>query len=151
MLKVNYKHRCLQTLADEGLPRPVSPGLPTGGQHVEGNIHSIPRLQCGATKKLFPVPPLLFRGRARDRKTRRFPFATGICTFSGGVLQQPPEANLPSQDELYDYCQKVRRTIKEVLAEFRHVRIPLDYVFDVFPPLRPRHFSIASSLLVRMV
>ncbi|KAJ3508725.1 hypothetical protein NMY22_g16521 [Coprinellus aureogranulatus] len=49
-------------------------------------------------------------------------------------------------DELYDYCQKVRRTIKEVLTEFRNVRIPIDYIFDVFPPLRPRHFSIASSI-----
>ncbi|TEB33682.1 riboflavin synthase domain-like protein [Coprinellus micaceus] len=49
-------------------------------------------------------------------------------------------------DELYEYCQKVRRTIKEVLTEFRNVRIPIDYIFDVFPPLRPRHFSIASSI-----
>jgi len=42
----------------------------------------------------------------------------------------------------------VRRTIKEVLEEFRSVRIPLDYIFDVFPPLRPREFSIASSAKV---
>jgi sulfite reductase alpha subunit-like flavoprotein len=28
------------------------------------------------------------------------------------------------------------------------VRVPRDYVFDVFPPLRPREFSIASSVLV---
>jgi len=43
----------------------------------------------------------------------------------------------------------VRRTIKEVLEEFRSVRIPLNYIFDVFPPLRPREFSIASSVKVR--
>lgn len=49
------------------------------------------------------------------------------------------------QDELYDYCFRVRRTIQEVLSEFRNVRIPMDYIFDVFPPLRPRQFSIASS------
>ena len=42
----------------------------------------------------------------------------------------------------------VRRTIKEVLEEFRSVRIPLDYIFDVFPPLRPREFSIANSVKV---
>lgn len=42
----------------------------------------------------------------------------------------------------------VRRTVKEVLEEFRSVRIPLDYIFDVFPPLRPREFSIASSVKV---
>ncbi|KAF9649133.1 riboflavin synthase domain-like protein [Thelephora ganbajun] len=49
-------------------------------------------------------------------------------------------------DDLYEYAQMVRRTIKEVLEEFRSVRIPLDYIFDVFPPLRPREFSIASSV-----
>jgi sulfite reductase alpha subunit-like flavoprotein len=54
-----------------------------------------------------------------------------------------------SQEDLYEYAQMVRRTIKEVLEEFRSVRIPLDYIFDVFPPLRPREFSIASSVKVR--
>jgi sulfite reductase alpha subunit-like flavoprotein len=53
-----------------------------------------------------------------------------------------------SQEDLYEYAQMVRRTIKEVLEEFRSVRIPLDYIFDVFPPLRPREFSIASSVKV---
>ncbi|KAJ7220021.1 hypothetical protein GGX14DRAFT_432806 [Mycena pura] len=51
-------------------------------------------------------------------------------------------------DDLYEYCYRVRRTIREVLADFRHVTIPIDYVFDVFPPLRPRQFSIASSVKV---
>ncbi|KAF9528816.1 hypothetical protein CPB83DRAFT_766075 [Crepidotus variabilis] len=49
-------------------------------------------------------------------------------------------------DELYEYCYRVRRTIQEVLQEFRSVKIPMDYIFDVFPPLRPREFSIASSV-----
>ncbi|KAI0705984.1 riboflavin synthase domain-like protein [Cerioporus squamosus] len=49
-------------------------------------------------------------------------------------------------DELYDYCQKPRRTIREVLEEFRSAKIPRDYIFDLFPPLRPRQFSIASSI-----
>ncbi|KAJ7678562.1 hypothetical protein B0H17DRAFT_1161341 [Mycena rosella] len=49
-------------------------------------------------------------------------------------------------DDLYEYCYKVRRTIREVLSEFRHVKIPMEYIFDVFPPLRPRQFSIASSI-----
>ncbi|KAL1703452.1 hypothetical protein EV121DRAFT_208004 [Schizophyllum commune] len=49
-------------------------------------------------------------------------------------------------DDLYDYTTRVRRTIAEVLADFRHLRIPREYVFDVFPPLRPREFSIASSI-----
>ncbi|KAJ7721729.1 riboflavin synthase domain-like protein [Mycena maculata] len=49
-------------------------------------------------------------------------------------------------DDLYDYCYRVKRTIREVLAEFRHVKIPLEYIFNVFPPMRPRQFSIASSV-----
>ncbi|KAH7912072.1 riboflavin synthase domain-like protein [Hygrophoropsis aurantiaca] len=49
-------------------------------------------------------------------------------------------------DELYDYCQRVRRTIREVMTEFRSAQIPIEHVFDVFPVLRPRQFSIASSV-----
>jgi sulfite reductase alpha subunit-like flavoprotein len=49
------------------------------------------------------------------------------------------------QDDLYEYTHRVRRTILEVLQDFRHVSIPLDYIFDVFPLIRPRQFSIASS------
>ncbi|KIJ54973.1 hypothetical protein M422DRAFT_221404 [Sphaerobolus stellatus SS14] len=49
------------------------------------------------------------------------------------------------QQDLCDYCQRVRRTIREVLVEFRHVSVPKGYIFDLFPPLRPRQFSIASS------
>ncbi|XP_006455610.1 hypothetical protein AGABI2DRAFT_210044 [Agaricus bisporus var. bisporus H97] len=48
-------------------------------------------------------------------------------------------------DELYEYCYKVKRTIREILSEFRKSSIPQNYVFDVFPFLRPRQFSIASS------
>ncbi|KAF8588109.1 riboflavin synthase domain-like protein [Ramaria rubella] len=53
--------------------------------------------------------------------------------------------SLEGQDDLYDYCQRVRRTIREVLSEFRSARVPKEYIFDLFPPLRPRQFSIASS------
>ncbi|KAI0052732.1 riboflavin synthase domain-like protein [Auriscalpium vulgare] len=48
-------------------------------------------------------------------------------------------------EDLYDYTLRVRRSVREVLEEFRNVKIPKDYIFDVFPPLRPREFSIASS------
>ncbi|KAF8837453.1 riboflavin synthase domain-like protein [Paxillus ammoniavirescens] len=45
-------------------------------------------------------------------------------------------------DDLYEYSQRAKPTIKAALAEFW---IPRDYVLDLFP-LRPRQFSIASSL-----
>jgi sulfite reductase alpha subunit-like flavoprotein len=53
------------------------------------------------------------------------------------------------QEELWDYTTRPRRTIVEVLADFwSSLKIPLEYVLDVFPPMKPRRFSIASSLQV---
>ncbi|KIY44336.1 riboflavin synthase domain-like protein [Fistulina hepatica ATCC 64428] len=52
---------------------------------------------------------------------------------------------LENPDDLFDYCFKVKRTIFEVLGEFRHARIPREYIFDAFPFVRPREFSIACS------
>lgn len=53
-------------------------------------------------------------------------------------------------DDLHAYAFQPHRTILEVLSEFRDTarRIPKEYVFDIFPPLRGREFSIASSVLV---
>ncbi|CEL56516.1 hypothetical protein RSOLAG1IB_07865 [Rhizoctonia solani AG-1 IB] len=48
-------------------------------------------------------------------------------------------------DDLFDYTTRVRRTILEVLLEFRSAMVPKEYVADLFPELRPRQFSIASS------
>ncbi|KAF9171711.1 NADPH-dependent diflavin oxidoreductase 1 [Mortierella sp. AD011] len=52
------------------------------------------------------------------------------------------------QDELYTYCHRVRRTIFEVLKDFKDVKVPLNYLLDVFPVIMPRSFSIASAPLV---
>lgn len=53
--------------------------------------------------------------------------------------------------ELYDYCNRPRRTVLEVLADFPHSRqrLKLDHMFDLMKIIRPRAFSIASSPLVR--
>ncbi|XP_053380905.1 NADPH-dependent diflavin oxidoreductase 1-like isoform X2 [Mercenaria mercenaria] len=52
------------------------------------------------------------------------------------------------QDELFSYCNRVRRTLLEVLHDFPNASasIPMEYFFDVIPVLQPRSFSIASSL-----
>ncbi len=52
-----------------------------------------------------------------------------------------------NMDDLYTYCHRPRRTIVEILQDFPHTtsRIPFEYVFDLFPSIRPRSFSIASS------
>lgn len=55
------------------------------------------------------------------------------------------------QEELWDYTTRPRRTIVEVLADFwSSLQIPIEYVLDIFPPMKPRRFSIASSLRVRL-
>ncbi|XP_068104750.1 NADPH-dependent diflavin oxidoreductase 1 [Hyperolius riggenbachi] len=52
------------------------------------------------------------------------------------------------QDELYSYCNRPRRTTLEVLVDFPHTtsNIPSDYLLELIPRIRPRAFSIASSL-----
>ncbi|CAF1662289.1 unnamed protein product, partial [Adineta ricciae] len=52
-----------------------------------------------------------------------------------------------NMDDLYTYCHRPRRTSVEVLQDFPQTasRIPFEYVFDLFPHIRPRSFSIASS------
>lgn len=55
------------------------------------------------------------------------------------------------QQDLYEYCNRPRRNILEVLYDFsanttKH--LPLEYLFDLFPVIKPRAFSIASSPVV---
>lgn len=50
------------------------------------------------------------------------------------------------QEDLYNYINRPRRTILEVIQDFSPLNIPLDYIFDVFPIICGRKFSIASSL-----
>lgn len=51
------------------------------------------------------------------------------------------------QEELYNYCNRPRRTILEVLTDFPHAtaNLSLEYLFEIFSPIRPRAFSIASA------
>lgn len=54
------------------------------------------------------------------------------------------------QEELYTYCNRPRRSVIEVLKDFPHACLNLkkEYLFELFQPIRPRAFSIASSPLV---
>lgn len=54
-------------------------------------------------------------------------------------------ASAQGQDELYTYAHRPKRTAFEVLQDFHSVKIPLQYLLDLFPFLRPRSFSIASE------
>ncbi|XP_068695868.1 NADPH-dependent diflavin oxidoreductase 1-like [Montipora foliosa] len=53
------------------------------------------------------------------------------------------------QEELYSYCYRQKRTALEILQDFPNAsaNIPFEYLFDLIPPIQPRAFSIASSLM----
>ncbi|XP_057850064.2 NADPH-dependent diflavin oxidoreductase 1 isoform X1 [Cryptomeria japonica] len=56
-------------------------------------------------------------------------------------------ASTEGRDDLYQYNQKERRTVIEVLEDFPSVRLPLEWLLQLVPRLRTRMFSISSSLL----
>ncbi|GAA6019501.1 hypothetical protein JCM11491_000979 [Sporobolomyces phaffii] len=57
-------------------------------------------------------------------------------------------ASPQGQDGLNDYALRPRRTLTEILFEFKrvvHKRIPIEYALDWIPSMRSRGFSISSS------
>ncbi|KAH3677021.1 hypothetical protein WICMUC_001927 [Wickerhamomyces mucosus] len=50
-------------------------------------------------------------------------------------------------EELYNYCNRPRRSILEVLQEFFSVKIPIEYLCDLIPFIKPRLFSISSGFI----
>ena len=50
-------------------------------------------------------------------------------------------------NDMLDYCIRPKRSIMEALQDFPHATqaIPLEYLFDLIPSMKPRAFSIASS------
>ncbi len=55
-------------------------------------------------------------------------------------------ASSEGKDDLYRYCQRERRTVLEVMDDFKSViNVPLEWLLQVVPRLRPRLFSVASS------
>ncbi|ODQ59409.1 hypothetical protein WICANDRAFT_63904 [Wickerhamomyces anomalus NRRL Y-366-8] len=47
-------------------------------------------------------------------------------------------------EELYNYANRPRRSILETIQEFFSVKIPIEYLLDLFPIIKPRLFSISS-------
>ncbi|KAG7200700.1 hypothetical protein KM043_001251 [Ampulex compressa] len=52
------------------------------------------------------------------------------------------------QEELYNYINRPRRNILEVFADFPHTtkKLNIKVLFEIMSPIKPRAFSIASSL-----
>ncbi|CCE86493.1 Piso0_004988 [Millerozyma farinosa CBS 7064] len=54
-------------------------------------------------------------------------------------------SNIDESEELYNYANRPRRSILEVISEFQNnLRIPMERILEVFPVIKPRLFSIAS-------
>ncbi|SCV67968.1 BQ2448_89 [Microbotryum intermedium] len=77
----------------------------------------------------------------------RLSFFEWLAHFSEGDMKEKLQffCTGEGQDELNDYTLRPRRTINEVMYEFRSATIPKEYILDLLPPLRPRAFSIAST------
>ncbi|XP_022152797.1 NADPH-dependent diflavin oxidoreductase 1 isoform X2 [Momordica charantia] len=56
-------------------------------------------------------------------------------------------ASPEGRDDLYQYNQKERRNVLEVLQDFPSVKMPFDWLVQLVPPLKTRAFSISSSRL----
>ncbi|GAA6005265.1 NAPDH-dependent diflavin reductase [Rhodotorula paludigena] len=105
-----------------------------------------------------PLPPhlpTLFRTTLRYLLTYeldissvpRQSFFEWLAAFSEGDKEEKLRwfCEPAGQDDLIDYTIRPRRTINEVLYEFREAEIPPEYILDLLPPIRPRGFSISSS------
>ncbi|CAX43357.1 NADPH reductase, putative [Candida dubliniensis CD36] len=89
------------------------------------DIMSIPRRSFFALLWHF-VDPSTEDGEREQEKLKEF-----------GSFDEP--------EELYDYANRPRRSILETLLEFQNnLTIPVSYILDLFPLIRPRMFSIAS-------
>lgn len=61
-----------------------------------------------------------------------------LCEFASPI----------GQEELYDYINRPRRNILEVLTDFPHTtsKMNIKLLFEIMSPIKPRPYSIASSL-----
>ncbi|XP_038697915.1 NADPH-dependent diflavin oxidoreductase 1 isoform X2 [Tripterygium wilfordii] len=75
-----------------------------------------------------------------------------VMSFFAGAQHEKERlqyfASPEGRDDLYQYNQKERRTVLEVLEDFPSVQMPFEWLVQLVPPLKQRAFSISSSQLV---
>ncbi|CCC71796.1 hypothetical protein NCAS_0I01280 [Naumovozyma castellii] len=79
-------------------------------------------------------------------------FATDVTRMERGQEQLDDQreklkefAYDQDMQELYDYCNRPRRSILEVMDDFLSVRLPWKYMLDYLPLIKPRYYSISSG------
>ncbi|WFD07805.1 NAPDH-dependent diflavin reductase [Malassezia vespertilionis] len=111
-----------------------------------------------------PLPPMLSRENASGRLTLRKlltdfldPFSVPRRSFFEAIQHFSPPDHLEHEklteflqpgegtEDMYEYAQRVRRTMAEVLHEFKSLDIPINCVMELFPLMRERQYSIASA------
>lgn len=77
-----------------------------------------------------------------------FEFLWPICDDNLEKTKLQEFSTTDGQSDLYEYCTQTKRSILEVLLDFPKTRkcIKLRNLFDIIPPIKPRSFSIASSI-----
>lgn len=73
-----------------------------------------------------------------------------LCLISQNELEKEKLCELASsigQEELYDYINRPRRNILEMLADFPHTtsKLNVGLLFEIMSPIKSRAYSIASS------
>ena len=75
-------------------------------------------------------------------------FFSTLSKFAKDEVQRQKLREIASPEgyDIYlDYCVRPRRTPLEILEDFGSVEtVPIEYLFDLLPPMKPRSFSIAS-------
>lgn len=128
LMKLDPQQRFTLQQNDPNIPLPSQLPQPCSVHHLVQHyldINSVPR------RSFFEFMALFSTNELEKEKLQEF------CTPEG-------------QEELYSYCNRVKRSILEVLQDFPHTSswLPFEYLFDVIPQLQPRAFSIASSQVV---
>lgn len=79
-------------------------------------------------------------------------FATEVDALEGGAEQLEQQrtklhqfATDEDMQDLFDYCNRPRRSILEVIQDFPSLKLPWEYVTDYLPTIKPRYFSISSK------
>lgn len=79
-------------------------------------------------------------------------FATDVKRLENGEEQLNQQRDKLHQfatdqdmQDLYDYCNRPRRSILEILQDFLSLRLPWKYALDYLPVIKPRFFSISSA------